>query len=1331
MHTPRISGLAVRLAAALLILIMLLPLAPSYTPSAAPPTPEYKAYVDPVLLNPEGYDMPVDVAYTPELSSLIAKLREQRLASGLEPLREGQAKVTIIYLGGNPEEVAGLTEGVIFGLNMGGKWVIEAWADRESVEALASLEGVAAILKSRSPVSSILREVELLEKLQPEPGVEPTLYAAVDAIGASRVWEEFGVTGEGVKVAVVDTGVDYGHSDLGVESIARAEDGTPLIFDADQLGFALTLSEAVKDEEGYVNVSTPVPFIDLFFMGYGEAEAGWLLYISPDGTVAYYEFPIDRFFVGDIESAGGVFKFGLAVQTVFILYGSLGILNYSLPVLLADGDGDGSYETVYADLSTAYYLFLKALSDTGMISGEPDPSLLDLSFADETPASYGSEVLARDFTGDGVNDFSAGALAGWTYDWVGLLTGESVNLGWRLGFDYAGLVLPGLDPQGRWVSILYDTLAHGTSVATVIASRGNVEFNLGYIETSLRGVAPGAKIAAGGSFLINVFVAQLFLSGFEPQDSPLNWVYTGEHQVDVINNSWGNSYIALRGFLTGADDYATIEDYIVSASGTVIVHAMGNGGPGYGTATTPGAGSLIISVGASTLFDYRPFYGYLPSPGGDVISWSDRGPSQIGVAKPDVVNIGSFAWAGVPVLTGLGNGSLAFDIFGGTSEATPMTSGSVALVISAYQQAFGAKPSPGLVKAILKSTARDTGADAFTQGSGQVDVYRAVKAVLEGGVPIALSTSVYENVYSLLSGYSYPFLAPNPVEDTQIYPGVLKPGETAVETLVLKTLSGEAEVSDVKAYTFHVVRKGLLEYLDLENAYVILADGSTVPLQERLAGVGEDGSTLTLLLQGDERRIIVPMKQEYLQGLAKPLEYENEIIVSFPYTIMDPGRTYGPSPGVPYLILGAEFHLGFDLDGDGVITLGETARVNYDIRYANTLHVEIGNPESQAAEVAEWLTGRWGIEVSPEDAVPVLDLRILFNVYGLIGQQLELPLKLETEFLHRFPACGLSVSLSSTTVTPEGVEAEVAIQVPEDAAPGVYQYYIEIAYSDGGKTLVPVSVPVAAVVDSETGVLDFGGFVEEAPYRQYAVSGKFDWSWRYESGDWRTFPVVFEDPSVKAVVVAVEWQSPDTAIDVAVGGPGYNFLAADTEEDIAYLYGSVVAAKMAYHGGALGRSGLVPYYETPSKTKSIVLAPVAEAGKPYWVVVRNSIIDASTVFPETFTVELRPVRVTAEVLGELQEGEEVTVRFTITGTALISYAQVYTSVEGATVTPSTLGFGLTHVVEVTFTYQGEEEVSIALLTPLARSYDIGFDYGPYKFAIFRVPGFFTATAPLS
>ncbi|MCE4603914.1 MAG: S8 family serine peptidase, partial [Aeropyrum sp.] len=971
--------------------------------------------------------------------------------------------------------------------------------------------------------------------------------------------------------------------------------------------------------------------------------------------------------------------------------------------------------------------FLKALYDTGMSSTEPDPALLDLSFADEQPASYGSEVLARDFTGDGINDFSLGALAGWTYDWIGLFTGESKNLGWRLAFDYQGLILPGLDPQGNWVTILYDTIGHGTSVATVIGSRGAAVFDLGYTQTALPGIAPGAKIATGGSFLLNPFVAQLFLAGFEPQESPLDWAYTGEHQVDVINNSWGNSYIALRGFITGADDYSTLQDYIVSVSGTVIVHAMGNGGPGYGTATTPGASSLIISVGASTLFDYRPLYGYLPGPGGDVVSWSDRGPSQIGVAKPDVVNIGSFAWAGVPIAVGLGDGSRAFDLFGGTSEATPMTSGSVALVIDAYMRVFGSKPSPGVVKAILKSTAEDLGFDPFVQGAGQVDVYNAVKAIMEGGVPIAYSTSVYDNVYGLLTGYNYNFLAPNPVEDTQIYTGVMRPGETKSFELTLATLQGEATVEAVKTYWFHVVRTSLIDYLDLENAYIILADGSMVPLTERVASVDPASGTLVLNLQGDERRIIVPMTQSYLQGLPKPLEYENEIIVSFPYSLIDPQRTYGIAPGMPFLLMGAEFHIGFDLSGDGVITLDETARVNYDIRYANTLHVEIGNPESKAEEIAAYVSNATGLEVSAEDAVPVLDLRILFNAYSLLGQQIEVPLKLETTFQHRLPADSeVMVELEDTTITPDGVSATVTVSVPEDTAPGVYQYYIEVVHS-AGKTLIPVSVPVAAVVSE--GSVSLGGFATETPYQNYAVSGKFDWSWRYESGDWRTIPVIFEDESIKAAIVAVEWSSPVSAFDVAVGGPGYNWLAS-TDEDLEYLYGSVVAAKMAYHAGLLGGGGLVPYYERPASTKAVVITPVSEAGIPYWVVVRNSIIDASTAFPETFTLNIRPIKVTYEILGELAEGEEVTVRFTITGSTLTSFGLVFSSIEDATIEPMQLGFSYTHTVDVTFTYQGEETLAIIVVTPLAMQYDIGFDFGPYAFPLIRQPGVFMAEATL-
>ena len=51
---------------------------------------------------------------------------------------------------------------------------------------------------------------------------DPELFTSLAMIGADIAQSELGYTGEGIKVGVIDTGIDYDHSDLGGDGIQRS-----------------------------------------------------------------------------------------------------------------------------------------------------------------------------------------------------------------------------------------------------------------------------------------------------------------------------------------------------------------------------------------------------------------------------------------------------------------------------------------------------------------------------------------------------------------------------------------------------------------------------------------------------------------------------------------------------------------------------------------------------------------------------------------------------------------------------------------------------------------------------------------------------------------------------------------------------------------------------------------------------------------------------------------------------------------------------------------------------------------------------------------------------
>ncbi len=982
-----------------------------------------------------------------------------------------------------------------------------------------------------------------------------------DIIDASRIAQisrsdiaqkNYGVTGNGTTIAVVDTGVDFSNLDI-QHSLARDEKNHPIMLDPDGQGIILTNATffAFIDENEIIrNYSKPIPshitssvyvtkqgvFLDVSQGGSGTEIPIYNSFFPQLGSSIIFNGTLTSDIkIGDdnrnyIKSKSGVYHLGVIYQSA--TQGSLAQIQV-VPVLVIDSFIPGVYDTIIPDLSTSWEDYTRFDLDEGQ---EPN---YDFDFTDEKPIVLGSgnEFLVYDSNNDGKNDYSAGTIGAQVLDVYGVMQNKTAKIDDSL-MAINGTLLPPLDPNGEFFGLMTDFTGHGTSSAASIASRGQEIYDI-YNNTgkfTITGVAPGAKIIPVKALWFGDTVyGWLWSAGFDNEEH--DWKFTGETRVDIISNSWGISAFPSFETSPGMDVLSLILSVLVTPHsldddypGIVIVSSAGNSGHGYGTIGLPNVSPYGISVGATTnnvFVGYGPFkdqprFGNTTTHYNNVVDFSSRGPGSIGDPKPDLMSIGAHGFTPSSVLKiQKDSRDESFSLFGGTSMAAPIVSGSAAVLIEGMKKQ-SQDIDPFTIKNILMSTTTDLKNDPFTQGSGLVDVSLALDYINgKDGLFIVYNDASYRNIKKILDpamdkinsstiGFEKFQLPSSSLPMTSWFAGQLLPGERSFATFTISNPSENEIIIDVVPKKLSLIVKNEFDGMTImqQQDSILNKSGTYIPNYIKLSDV-KDHSTLNKFFDD-----------------ADPIPTDSSLMILnvnflFDAFLNDTSDVYANDIKISSLYV----YDWLDNNNDTKITSDELSMVNRAGSWGTVQELRVTDPN-------EKFKGTPVIGVYP---VPTI-----FS-YWLGDTKMNSTSMDYTLSASHYQKENWSViwpESQTVTIPPKNVATiDVTLIAPTDLQTGVYQGFLTF---EGEKHLVnaPVSFVIKHLVDQNDSTLILKGKQsDDVLYGVGYTKGAFDMASRYMAGDWRQYYFDIQDESINSAAIKLSWMTGDTSLSVFVMDP--------------------------------------------------------------------------------------------------------------------------------------------------------------------------------------------------
>jgi subtilisin family serine protease len=972
-----------------------------------------------------------------------------------------------------------------------------------------------------------------------------------DITGSTAVKQKYNATGNDVVVAIVDTGVDFSNPDI-QHSLARDESNYPLMLDPDGQGIILTNATFyanISEYDTIRNYTKPIfdnmtssvyltrdgAFLDIFQQGNGTVIQVYNSLFPQFGSSVIFNGTLSSDMkIGDdhrnfIKSKSGVYHLGVMYQ------GGLFDKIQVVPVLVVDSVMSGIYDTIVPDLSTSWQDYTY---DSNSTKSDFDFDF-DFDFTDDTPIVLGSgnEFLVFDSNDDGKNDYSAGTFGAQVLDVYGVIKNNSTTIHDSLN-AINGTLLPPIDSDGNFFGVMTDFMGHGTSSAASITSRGHESYNI-YNDTkkySITGVAPDAKILPVKALWFGDTVyGWLWSAGFENTGN--DWEFSGKPKVDIISNSWGISNFPSSNSSPGMDVLSLILSVLSTPHslhddypGVTIISSAGNSGHGYGTIGLPSASPFGISVGATTnnvFVGYGPFkdqprFGNSTIHYDHVVDFSSRGPSAIGDPKPDIMSIGAHGFIPSNVLKSQNDSQdESFSLFGGTSMAAPLVSGSAAILMQEMKKQSQEYDS-FTIKNILMSTATDLQNDPFTQGSGLANIESALDYVYgNDGVFIVYNDASYtnlkevlapalENINSTKIGFEKFQLPSKSFPMTSWFAGQLLPGERTTTTFTIKNPTNQTLVINLEPKNISLIKTTLLDGITnvQQQDSILNKTGTFIPNYIKLSDV-QNHTQLNDFF--DDQNPIPDESSLMILNLNFPF---NEFMNST-------SDIYADDMKISSLYL----YDWLDNDNDTKITFDELSMVNRAGSWGTVQELRVSEPKEKFDGV-------------PLVGVYPVPTRYSYWLGDTNQNSTSMDYTVSASYYQKDKWSVLWPDSHTINVPSKNIATvDVTLVVPDNFQTGVYQGFLTFE-SDQHSVNAPVSFVVKQLVSENDTVLLIEGIQSnDVLYGNGFTKGAFDMSNRYMAGDWRQYYFDIQNESIDTAVIEFSWELDDTNFGIFVMDP--------------------------------------------------------------------------------------------------------------------------------------------------------------------------------------------------